>query len=691
MSSLASPPPLPCSSPPKNLPHASVEKQPEKRVPLPKTKEREELQRLKVATNSERPQVEAFKATDSDPAVLESSPLSEPIPLPATPEIPKRQDGMEESSSVDIDDEFTSEAADDIATALRLVVKAREGKDLQTRNERYEPILRANHSLLDPPGSRISTSNEEVIREVMDGPLYYARLQNRSAVSQTLRDRFTKRAEDMTARIRRLRAEYKSYHDRWVTNCRKLDESMASSASQGVEGLLPPSGRVTRRSTNFGDAVRSDLEMEQIIASLDNEDMTDPNVLAIRNTAVIPNLISTDPFTIDFSYDDNNGLVDDPGNAFDVYDSLGRWTDAEKDIYLQKYGLYPKQFSVIASFLPGKTAAQCVMFYYLHKKELIDFRGAIAKYGPKRKRRGGRKAGKGKGNALLADIVKPSRAHGDEESAFHKHRDRFGVVPNLDGRRFPSRRPIVLQESEGGPSRLLSDITAPRGSRVTALQQVEDHGSDADSSRSIRQPPRIHGRGGRLSPSEGGGEIGTVVVAPTEDRRKRQARFVDPIDEPLEQAPSGEEPSKKASKRLPGRPPKRTKDRVKPADKEDGSPRQKTVTSYTWSKGEAANYVELISRLGKDFEKIAAEMPAKTAVQCRNYFRSHAKELDLERLARGSHKTTSANEVAGRSIVSASAAVWEILIYTAWLAVWIFSKRQWKQGHEVKGRREQRS
>ena len=604
---------------------------------IPRAVEKAEV--IIAIERSEKAELEVVETRSTAP---ESSPLSEPIPLSPPPDHPGlREDVDEDGSSPDVDEESASEAADDIAAALRVFAKAREGKDLQTRNERYEPILRANRSLLDAPCIRISTSNDDVVHEVMEVS-FPARLQTHSAVSEALAKRFRKRSEDLAAKTRRLRAEYKSYHDRWVINCRKLDQSMASSASQGLDGLPPPSGRVTRRSTNYGDAVRSDLEMEQIIASLGNEDLTDPNVLAIRNTAIIPDLITTDPSMIDVSYKDDNGQVDDPTNMFDIYDALGRWTDEEKETFLQKYGVYPKQFNIIASFLPGKTAGECIMFYYLHKKELIDFRAAIAKYGPKRKRRGGRKAGKGKGNALLADIVKPSRAHTDEEGTLHKHSDRYHAIPSFDGRHIPSRRGIqLLQEAEAGPSRSVPEATVGRGSRVSALQREEDNvGSDADSSRSSRQRPsqRIPPKGGRLSPSEDGDETGTVVVATV--NRKRQARFVTSQDPSREQeAPQDamkktkpQERVKEKEKRPPGRPPKKIKT-AKLGDKGSSSLPQKTATSYVWSKLEEASYLELLTRYGKDFEKIAAEMPAKTEVQCRNYFRNHVKDSDLERMA----------------------------------------------------------
>jgi Myb-like DNA-binding domain len=612
------------------------------------------IERVEVITDVERSEQAPI---DTGSAAPESSPLSEPIPL-SPPGLPGLHEDADEDES-SMDDESTSEVADDIAAALRVFVMAREGKDLQTRNERYEPILRANNALLDAPCSRINTSNDDVVREVMEGS-FQARLETHPAVSQSLLKRFAKRSEDLVAKTRRLRAEYKAYHDKWIVNCRKLDQSMASSASQGLQGQPPPSGRVTRRSAKLGDAVRSDLEMEQIIASLGNEDLTDPNVLAIRNTAVIPDLISTDLSMIEVSYTDDNGLVDDPGDLFDIYDALGRWTDDEKETYMQKYGEYPKQFSVIASFLPGKTAGQCVMFYYLHKKELIDFRAAIAKYGPKRRRRGGRKSGKGRGNALLADIVKPSRGQTDREGTLHKHSDRFHAIPTFDGRHIPSRRGIqLLQTNQGGPSRPISETTAGRANRVVALQHREDSvGSDADSGRSTRQRPsqRVAGRGGRLSPSEDGDETGTVVVATAE--RRRQARFVASQDTTREEeTPTPQDPKtkppdkgKEKEKRPPGRPPKKSKDRAKLEDKGASSLPPKTATSYVWSKAEESKYLALLSRHGKDFEKIAAELPAKTAVQCRNYFNNHVKGSDRERMTKAENSTTAQDTTRSKTV-----------------------------------------
>ncbi|KIJ36742.1 hypothetical protein M422DRAFT_178906, partial [Sphaerobolus stellatus SS14] len=264
-----------------------------------------------------------------------------------------------------------------------------------------ESVLLANNALKDSPIIRTATANEDLVQATFEESLAM-RSESHAQVSHTLLEKFTRRTKELSEKTRRLRTEYKGYHDRWVAYCRKLDEAMAASAA---EGIPPRSTRASRRSGFYRDAARSDFEMEEIIASLGTEDLTDPNVLAMRNMAVIPDLISTtDPAQLDVSYADDNGLVDDPADTFDVYDALGCWTTEERDIFLHNYAAHPKRFGIIAEALPGKTQAQCVLFYYLHKKDLIDFRDAVVRLGPKRKR--GRKSGKGKSNALLTDIRK---------------------------------------------------------------------------------------------------------------------------------------------------------------------------------------------------------------------------------------------------------------------------------------------
>ncbi len=140
--------------------------------------------------------------------------------------------------------------------------------------------------------------------------------------------------------------------------------------------------------------------MEQIIASLGNDEATDPAHLSLRNLATIPDMISVTRGKVDYVYDDTNHRVENPAEYYGPHTGIHDWTEEEKKVFLDKFAEYPKQFGIIASYLPNKTQAQCVAFYYLHKKKMIDFRKVVSQYAPNKRRR----RGTGKKKGIIADI-----------------------------------------------------------------------------------------------------------------------------------------------------------------------------------------------------------------------------------------------------------------------------------------------
>ena len=295
---------------------------------------------------------------------------------------------------------FVGEARS-LQEALRVVVAARQQFDHQSREERVDPVLLSNKAIAEqPPAS--STSPGILIQEMMTGERGAVRLQRFHELRPTLVQRISERQETVEEKTKRLRKEYAELHDSWVAHCALLDSQ--GQTNPGDE-MATVSGRTTRRSAAvLGDAVRSDLEMEQIIASLGNEDLTDPAYLALRNIAVIPDMISVTHGRVDALFDDTNNLVENPAAFYDPSPSVAAWTDEELQEFFEKFAAHPKQFGIIAKSLPHKSQAQCVQFYYMHKKRLIDFREVILRYAPGKKKRGGKGTGKKKGNALLADI-----------------------------------------------------------------------------------------------------------------------------------------------------------------------------------------------------------------------------------------------------------------------------------------------
>jgi hypothetical protein len=395
-----------------------------------------------------------------------SPPYVDPVVLVAAPTVQEPEDDLMPASPVSSAlqavgvptivrpdrDTFSANAkeAESLTEAVHMVVSARQQLDVQTREERVNPILMSNRAIAPPLPDVPTLPADTPAQEVLAGQRAKSTIQGfESYVRNSLVANMASRQETVDEKIVQLRREYLALHKEWVTRCAELDNSHRVDPAGGDVSAVPT--RTTRRSAAvLGDAVRSDLEMEQIIASLGNDELYDPAHLALRNLAVIPDMISVSRGKVDAVFDDTNNAVDDPQSFFDPSPGLAEWTDDEVEIYKQRFAKYPKQFGHIAVGLTHKTQAQCVQFYYLHKKALIDFREAITAYGQSKRRRGGRRTDKKKGG-LLADI----RQHDAEVS---KGQDSVKRRPGAVGRRrresarvAPRRSSTAVQQEEQTP------------------------------------------------------------------------------------------------------------------------------------------------------------------------------------------------------------------------------------------------
>ena len=352
------------------------------------------------------PEIKETEETSPVPAVSAAPPIPSPPTLPneeATPIIPDSTGpSMEEQTEqilITPQDIPSLSEAKSTKEALRIVVMTRLLCDQQTREERISPVLLTNRSLAQCMETRRSTSLQELVTEVCDGKRHQERMSTFAGAKSALEQRFKEREAVRLAKVQRLKKEYQILHEKWVQHCAHLDEQSRALTSETE--TVQPAGRTTRRSAaSLGDAVRSDLEMEQIIASLGNDEATDPAHLSLRNLATIPDMISVTHGKVDYVYDDTNHWVESPAEYYGPHTGIHDWTEEEKKVFLDKFAEYPKQFGIIAGYLPNKTQAQCVAFYYLHKKKMIDFRKVVSQYAPNKRRR----RGTGKKKGIIADI-----------------------------------------------------------------------------------------------------------------------------------------------------------------------------------------------------------------------------------------------------------------------------------------------
>uniref|UniRef100_A0A3Q2YCC0 Nuclear receptor corepressor 2 n=1 Tax=Hippocampus comes TaxID=109280 RepID=A0A3Q2YCC0_HIPCM len=111
-------------------------------------------------------------------------------------------------------------------------------------------------------------------------------------------------------------------------------------------------------------AARSEHEVSEIIDGISEHENTEKQM---RQLAVIPPMLF-DAEQQRIKFINMNGLMDDPMKVYKDRQVMNMWSEQEKDTFREKFIQHPKNFGLIASFLERKTVAECVLFYYLTKK-----------------------------------------------------------------------------------------------------------------------------------------------------------------------------------------------------------------------------------------------------------------------------------------------------------------------------------
>ncbi|KAJ7517145.1 hypothetical protein O6H91_21G012000 [Diphasiastrum complanatum] len=90
----------------------------------------------------------------------------------------------------------------------------------------------------------------------------------------------------------------------------------------------------------------------------------------VRPFLRMPAMVLDDKERVFRKFLSKNGLVEDPLSLEQERETMNPWTSEERQIFLDKFAAFNKNFSKIASYLQHKTTADCVVFYYRnHKSE----------------------------------------------------------------------------------------------------------------------------------------------------------------------------------------------------------------------------------------------------------------------------------------------------------------------------------
>ena len=474
-------------------------------------------------------------------------------------------------------------------------------------------------------------------------------------------------------KIVRLQHQYRELETEWRAHCKHLEKiqtrqkrRLAAAAppltpsidasglpfitTPATPSILAPSGRANRRAANtlgYSDAARSEAEFLEILARLEDADMADPNLRAMRTTATVPDMV-IDAGERDLSslqtYEDENGLVRDPLEHYGINKSPDNWTEDEIAIFCRRYALYPKQFGKIGAVLPDKTTPQCVLFYYRSKKK-IDFRALVDKRSRDGKRKKGKRsagdkgaddaaAGQQKKGPSLLGNLKRSRVQEEEEEDDEDE-------PQTPGSAI-AQESAVLSTAKALTRQLHGVIAPADASEPPGIASLSDALDSATPSAArllpSRQPSYAKKAARFLSPPAAidGGDEGLV---PASDGALAAAEALEVLANgllDLGSAPAlGSAQGKTAA---PARSKKRKPSISDPAamaagalveeatsrpSTGTGSKRARPSTSSYWSVADKNEFTRLLRLHGKNFNGISEGLGSKTAIQCKNVSGSH--------------------------------------------------------------------
>ncbi|XP_025090723.1 nuclear receptor corepressor 1-like isoform X5 [Pomacea canaliculata] len=254
----------------------------------------------------------------------------------------------------------------------------------ETKNQSIAQIIYAEnrrkseaaHKALDHLGPKIELP---LYHQPTDTPIYHDNKRRHQEFRKRLISHLKRRHQARRIRERYLTERYDQLMQAWLKKMEKLENNPKRKAKDArtreyYEKVFPEIKKNREDKERFGSKVgarssiggyaRSEAELEQIADSLQEQEEEDRKM---RNLAVIP------PMMLDvrqrrMRFLNNNGLLEDPVAVSKEQNHLGRWTEQEKQIFKEKYLQHPKNFSLIATFLPRKSVAECIQFYYLTKK-----------------------------------------------------------------------------------------------------------------------------------------------------------------------------------------------------------------------------------------------------------------------------------------------------------------------------------
>ncbi|KAF9984567.1 hypothetical protein BGZ65_000133 [Modicella reniformis] len=543
-------------------------------------------------------------------------------------------------------------------------------KSQQTRKPQlYDQIYAENNSRAKKYGRLHSASGPshlhhihyheqdlpEIYESIEDYPCYQENIDTHKRLRSAMLHNMALKAAALDEKELQLKREYKQHWEAWTKKVEKLDKMKEKMAN----APLPPNVREedlvqsenvlfttrNRRGAYNSDAVRSEAELLEIIQSLENADMRNPDLRASRTAATVPPMI-LDPYIREkVHYYDRNHLVTDPIKYYRLGPVTDVWTEEERDIFIKRYLNYPKQFGKIAAGIENKTASQCVLFYYREKKE-IGFKDMLSNRGRKRKPAGKRKekaaqqsspsgqpGKKHKGSALIEDIGQANRklAKSKEVRDLQDLSQSWGDVDTEPGPRRRARSGVTCRQSgTPGIEDSASNAASPVPSSTVSTPVIpapgrRKMGSKAPNTRSAAMAasnPKNSAEDVVVEEKKPKTEKGPPVVVLPSSKTAPKPEETPVVDEDL---PSTVSPVLAKQHATDSAHPN-----MENAADTVVTPAPSLITR--WTSAEHTKCIAALKKYGRDFEAVAKAVGTKTADQCKNFCFNYKRKFGVSAL-----------------------------------------------------------
>ncbi|PZC77189.1 hypothetical protein B5X24_HaOG203667 [Helicoverpa armigera] len=252
--------------------------------------------------------------------------------------------------------------------SLAQCVYAENRKKISMDNKRQMQASSA-HAVLSHLGPPVLYP---LYNQPQDTEVYHENIRKHRTFRKRLAEHIRKLKLEAEKREDALAEAYSRRAAEWLRRVERIEQGQKRKAKDArnrefFEKVFPELRKQREERERFnrlGARVKSEAELEEIADGLHEQEHEDKKM---RSLTVVPPLLR-DPSDTTPVYIDTNRRCMDMESEHKELQLRNVWSQAERELFREKYLQHPKNFGQIASFLPRKSVRDCVRFYYLSKK-----------------------------------------------------------------------------------------------------------------------------------------------------------------------------------------------------------------------------------------------------------------------------------------------------------------------------------